>query len=531
MSEAPTGLAAIEAELAGYPTHVVTTKMCEAIFKVLPGAPTMPAYATLEECADAVNPHILPEVLEKARELGEAPGVKQATFAAKSIDTGDTGLTIVTGVRSALSLFLGPKGPGAGSDAQQKTDAALKAVALAYIVTRLIGHEPKERVAILKTMPAGQELLLYFAAVEVALPFTEEVKAAQGRFIADLVEQRSKSIASKLLGVIGQEGITDAEETLVHLTASLDDLAMFVEPHANQLALSVKSVLPAAFGSGDALRDIVAAGADALPAYRYLVARLAMESRLALAKLELMPNIPMEDLSEREPAPVPAPPPVDAALAAPENPFAAPVDSVPENPFGAPPVEAEENPTLMPEEPVDALKLPTETLPPDDRLNGVYMNTTPNGELWLVFTREGVFSGYPPAMSPPDWEAHAAAGHPVGTYDRQGDSVVINWPGGKVTKSELVQETYALVVDGVSCTRCDFALTGQFLSGTWKKRDGEETMTLAADGTYGEGTYALGVGAITWDSDRTEGFYSTLQPSAETPQTLFIGGEAWDLSG
>jgi len=529
----PTGLETIEAELAGYPSHVVTTQMCASVFKVIPGAPKMPLYFTLEECAAAVQPHTIPEVLAKARELGDDPGVGQAAMAAKAIDAGDTGITIVTGVRSALSLFLGSKGPGAGADQQQKTDAALKAVALAFIITRLIGHESKERVQILKSIPAGQELLLYFAAVEIALPFTDEVKASGGTFVAELVEERSKSITNKLLRVLGKQGLADARDALTYLVSTLDDLAMYVEPNANQLALSVKSVLPAAFGSGDSLRDIVAAGADALPAYRYLVARLTLESRLALAKLALMPNIPMEDLSLVEPTPVAAPPPVSPELSAPENPFAAPiVASVPEpEPARTSPLPPSENPTLMPAEPVDAFVLPTETLPPEERLNGVYLHKSPSGELWLVFTREGVFSSEPPATSPPDWRAHIAAGHPVGTYTRDAETVKINWPGGKTTESQMVQETYALVMDGVSCDRCDFALTDQFMAGTWKRRDSEETLTLNDDGTSTAGSYALGVGAITWDGERTESLYSTLQPSSESPETLYIGGIPWDLSG
>jgi len=521
VSDEAAGLAAIEAELAGYPPYVVTTKLCEAIFEVLPGMPKMPSYDSLASCAAAVQPHTLPEVLERARELGSDPGVGRALFAARGIDTGDTGITIVTGVRTALSLFMGDRGPGAGAAQQQKTDAVLKAFGLAFIIQRLIGREPRDRLAVLKSVPAGQELLAYYAAIEIALPFTDEVAQAGGNFVAELVAERTEAISNKLPRVIGKDGFTEAQEALGHLTRTLDDLALFIQPQANQLAERVRSVLPSAFGRGDSLRDLVAAGADALPVYRYLVSRLALETRLALAKIELMPDIPMPDLSLPEPAPVAPPPPVPHALTAPSNPFAAP----------EPEPVAPDGPSLVPPRPSEGFPLPTEELPLERRLNGVYGLLSGDPPKWLVFTKTGVCSTALPPDHQVDWTVLLDGGHPVGTYTRDSSEVVLQWPDGDAQQHEVVVEPYALIVDGTRYARCDFSLVGARLRGRYTRRQSAETLTFHEDGSSSRGPYALGVASIIWNGSESESLYSTLEPSAETPSTLFIGGVGWDASG
>ena len=65
-----------------------------------------------------------------------------------------------------------------------------------------------------------------------------------------------------------------------------------------------------AAGAGD-LFDLVAAGADALPCYRYLCARLAIETSLALAKHERMPEVALPVAQFARPAvSVPEAPPL-----------------------------------------------------------------------------------------------------------------------------------------------------------------------------------------------------------------------------
>jgi hypothetical protein len=269
-------------------------------------------------------------------------------------------------------------------------------------------------------------------------------------------------------------------------------------------------------GGGDSLVDLVAAGADALPAYRYLVARLAMESRLALAKIELMPDIEMEDVTPAPPVPVPPPPPVPPQLGAPSNPFAEPEGMAPDR-AGTPAESAR-------------FMLPSEALPADQRLNGVYGARVGDEDVWFVFTSTGVFSQSLPPTHPADWASLLDGGqHRIGRYVRAGPTVDVHWPDGRESTFQVVVETYVLVIDGEPFDRCDFALADAFLSGTYGRRGGEGTLVLGSDGTSSRGTYSLGVASVRFEGEASESLYSTLKPSAKTPQTLYIGGVAWDL--
>lgn len=525
-TEKPTGNALLDSELAGYGPRSVTVRALEALLKVLPEAPALPTYSSISECASLVYPDVPEDVVHRAIELADDKSVDQALFAAKSLDAGDTGLSILTGIRSAMSLVLGAQGPGRGAKGQQSADAALKALGLAYVLTRLLPTEPAERVRIIKTIPAGQELLLYYGAIEIALPFAEEVASAEGNFVHELVERRSRAMAGKLLGIAGKQGVADAQETLKHLTATLDEVADFVVPHTGALVDSLRSVLPGVLGTGPHLTDVVAAGADALPCYRYLCARVAAESRLALAKLELMPELDMPELpSEQAPAPVAAPPPIPAALAAAglgANPFA---------PMAGPVVDAPPPPPAPAPEPEP---WPTEELPADERLNGVFGRSDGDEHRWLVFTATGLHTTTPPSAPPPvDWDAHVAAGHAVARYGRYGNQVDLRWPDGRTERLEVDRDTYTLTARGAVWQRMDFSLTGQVLDGTWVA-EGRDPLAFAPDGSVHQGdragTYALAVGsiAITWpEGTERWSLFSTLQPSVARADVLWLAGTCW----
>ncbi|NCG18678.1 MAG: hypothetical protein GWP91_06675 [Rhodobacterales bacterium] len=545
----------LDQQLADYKLRSLTARLCDALFKATPGAPGLPNWDSLDDTFASVAPEASADVRARAKALANDAQIDNALFAAKSLDTGDAGITILTGVRSALSLFLGDKGPGAGADDQQKADAALKALGLAYILTQLIPREPAQRVHLLESTDSGLELLLYYVTLEVAVPSPEDVQAANGTFIKDLVAEQSRRVAGKLLGVIGRKGVQDAQETLDAMIDLLDRKALERAPQAGQLAASLQGVLPAVVrGKGPALQDAVAAGADALPAWRYLTARFAAESRVMLAVWEDDPAAEPRPIpaSEKPAAPPPPPPSLPANLAGaataahghpesqhhevaaePENPFAAPAE--PENPFAAP--NAPANPFAEPTpEPEPAPALPTEALPAEHRLNGVYLRSMPWGEMWLVFTREGIFSNFPPANANPDWMAHSDAGHQVGTYRREEEELTIRWPSGKSTTSQIVRDTYSLQIDGEQATRCDFNLAGRVLNGSWRSRDGETQWTFHRNGKFegpdGPGRYQLTTGGIQLErpgqTPHHPTLYTTLQPDPERPDCLWIGGLPFD---
>ncbi len=533
MSEEVAGRAGVERELAGFPPTAVTVKVIQAMLSVLPHSPSLPWYAGVDDAATSVFGGVPDDVLERARALLDDRRVDQAMFAARSIDTGDTGLTIVSGVRSALALFLGSKGPSPLLQ-QQRADAALKALGLAYLLTRLVPRAPEERVALVESVPAGQEILLYYAAIEIALPFAGEVTAAEGTFVTTLVREQGTAIAGKLLGVVGREGVADAQQMLEHLTGLLDRTVLHVLPHTAALADRLRGLMPPALGASGTLSELVATGADALPCYRWLCSRLAVEASLALAKLELMPEVELPTPSSEAPiAAVAPPPPVPEALKPPEDPFAPEAGPEPEpgNPF-APPPDAIVPPESEDAPPPPPMAWPTEDLPEHARLRGAY--AAADGR-WRVFTKEGVFTEAPPDSLDPDWDAHVARGHVTATYRREGEVVTIEHLDGRTERWSTRRDAYTLEIDGTAWRRADFDLTGRTMEGHWS--DGATLLELDHGGAIRlgdrQGRYALGVGsiAISWQGGPTESqpFLSTLRPSSRRPSRIWLAGRAWSL--
>jgi hypothetical protein len=516
-------------ELAAFPPTSVTARVIGALSAAVPGAPGLPPYASVEEAAGAVLGGVPDDVLARAKELLAAPRVDQALFAAKTIDTGDTGLTIVSGVRSAMALFLGKGDRSAAMAQQQRTDAAVKAFGLAYLLTRLLPVPPAERIELVRSVPAGLQLLLYFGAIEVAVPFAAEVEAAGGSFVANLIQSQGRALADKVLAVVGREGAADAQEMLGDVVAELDRAALAAVPHTAALAERIKGLLPAVASSLDVF-DLVAAGVDALPAYRYLVARLAVEASLALAKHEKMPDVPLPKLTlPGEAAAPPPPPPVPVGLTTVvpgEQPAV-------EAEVAAPPVVEEVVPATVPDEADDAPPPPSEPpapgwpttpLPEAQRLRGCWL-IDGDPPRWQIYTVEGVFTDGPPeAPGPVDWDAHAARGHTVALYRRDGGDVVF---GGR--RIPVARDDRSLTVGGERYARTDWDLTGRSLDGRW---DGPEALVLAGDGLAQlgarRGRYELGVGRITFRwSDGTEEprtLLSDLQPSSRAPAVLWLGG-------
>ena len=514
---APSGQAALDAELGRFGPNALTVRLIDALLNALPIDETIEPWRDTQGCC---SHHGASTHLDAIRARWAEPEVGRALFTARSLDAGDTGITVVTGIRTALSLFMKDGGPGVGADAQQQADAALKALGLSFIVASLIPGTPEQRVQRLKHLPTGRALLTTYAAVEMALPLHGGTHIPTVRAIS---EARGKQIAGKLMGVIGRSGLDEAQATLDALIDTLDASVRTVAPHTTQLADTLGAILPkVVHRKGGALADVVAAGADALPIYRYLCSRLATESAV-LQTVWL--NEP-----ERAPETADDTPPKAASPAIPTEPPSVP-DALAAVAAGPPPV---------PDALRGAAAAPDATQPSkptgEHDLGGVWLHETPTGQLWLCFTKDGLFSNAPPIEAKPDWVAHAEAGHAVGTYQRSNDVLTIHWPSGAEATAHLERDTYALTVDGRVFDRADYALTGITLDGTWRERSGEGTLTLHPDGTFshpqGQGRYALGTGAIALGfadgSERTHSFLSTLQPETAHPETIWLAGRPWD---
>lgn len=269
----------VDVMLADFHENNVTVKLVWAIFGAIPGAPVLSSYQSLLEAQLLVLPELPPEALAAAVAHANSAESMAALKVADAIDTGDIGISIYTGLRSALTFFFGDRSKAMETDPQQGADAALKALAIAWMAHTLFPGSVADKVRQLRAVPAGEALLTYFAAVELALPFADDALLASGSIITRLLEKYSGAFA-KLDLAAGAGAAAAAQGMLSELTVPLDGIVRSVAQQTTNIAAAAQKFLPAAIATAGTIAGAAATAADALPVYRYLGARLVTEAAL-----------------------------------------------------------------------------------------------------------------------------------------------------------------------------------------------------------------------------------------------------------
>lgn len=267
----------VETALAGFTESDATVRLLWSLFGAIPGAPSVSFYTSLDEARMLVFPELDDAGLERARALCAQPQAQKALAVADAIDTGDVGISVFTGVRSALTFLFGDKAKALDTDAQQGADAALKLVAIAWMAHTLIPGTVPEKVARLRALPSGEALLTYYAAVELALPFADDVVAGTGSLISRLLNRYGAANKGRLDGAVGEGAEAVAGGMLDALIGPVDTMARAVSEHTQTIATAAQKWLPPALATAGTVAGAVATAADALPIYRLLGARLAAE--------------------------------------------------------------------------------------------------------------------------------------------------------------------------------------------------------------------------------------------------------------
>jgi hypothetical protein len=274
----------VDAALQQFKSDDYTVRLCNAILGVLPFAPEMPSYVTLEGAAQALYPAGGGQVSRRADELASGEGATSALWVANAIDMGDQGIAVLSGLKSALGFFFGEsKQDALETDPQQAIDAGLKLLGLAFMIHKLYPGSVREKVEAFHTTPAGQSLSLYYGAVEIGLPFADNVLSGGGGFVQRLMDRYGGDASAKLGSALGGDAARAAQGTLSELMGPIEGAASKVAPYARSVAEAARSHLPGFMGAADKVAGLVATGADALPVYRYLGARLAAESCVLIA--------------------------------------------------------------------------------------------------------------------------------------------------------------------------------------------------------------------------------------------------------
>ncbi len=274
---APPAPRTVDSALAAFTEDDATVRLLWALFGAIPGAPAVSFYRSLDEARMLVFPDLDDAGLERARALALEPSATRALTVADAIDTGDIGISVFTGVRSALTFFFGDRAKVLDTDAQQGADAALKMVAIAWLTHTLIPGSVPEKVARLRALPSGEALLTYYAAVELALPFADDAVSGAGGLLARLLERYGPANRGRLDGAVGPGAEAVANGILGELVGPVDAMARALSAHAQTIAAAAQQWLPPAIATAGTVAGAVATAADALPIYRLLGARLAAE--------------------------------------------------------------------------------------------------------------------------------------------------------------------------------------------------------------------------------------------------------------
>ena len=265
----------IEGNLASFTETDASVRLIWAVFSVIPGAPPLSFYSSLGEAQMLLYPELPAEGLERAAAFATEPGALRALEVSDFIDKGDVGIAAFSGAAAVFQLFFGDKKKALDTDPQQGADAALKVLAIAYLIHQLIPGSVAEKAALFRGTQAGEALLTWYGAVEIALPFADDAVLAGGSVIGRMVEKYGGGHLAKLDAVGGPGAGANAQAMLGALSGPLDNVIANVSKYTHQIADTAKAYLPPAIATAGTVAGAVATAADALPVYRLLVARLA----------------------------------------------------------------------------------------------------------------------------------------------------------------------------------------------------------------------------------------------------------------
>ncbi|MBL8019525.1 MAG: hypothetical protein JNM27_07675 [Leptospirales bacterium] len=253
-----------------------SVKICSNLFSVVPFAPPFQFYNSMDGAASRLGNA---GALAQANQIAGTEDVQKAVWVADALDTSDKLIAGYAGVKNLLSLFSDtPKARTFESDPQQATDAALKALGLAYMIYRLFPGSVTEKAKHFLEVPAGQEVGLYFAVAEVTLPFADNVAEGGAGLVQKLVSKHKGDIESKFASFAGGDQVKNAVSMLESLVKPLDEYVSKAKQYANPVADKIKQYLPSAMNLADSATGVMATGVDLMPIWSFLGGRLAAEA-------------------------------------------------------------------------------------------------------------------------------------------------------------------------------------------------------------------------------------------------------------
>lgn len=272
----------IDVALAEFKPDDYTPRLVNTLLGVIPGAPTLTPTPSVLGLLTARVGTPTPTQIQQVMAAQAEQDLADILWMGRLIDSGDKGYALFTGLQSVWGLFRGTAG-AADTDVQQRNDAALKAIGLAYIAYNAFPGSVAERAQRFIASENGKALLTYYASVEIALPFADNAVAAGGKFFSGLLAKDGAGQLSRLASMAPGRSLEGAQAMLAQLTGHIDGVVSHAVKYTKPVTQSLAAYVPAVGSAVDVGAGVVANAADVMPVYTYLTARLAAESAVARA--------------------------------------------------------------------------------------------------------------------------------------------------------------------------------------------------------------------------------------------------------
>ncbi|MEQ9365353.1 MAG: hypothetical protein RIF32_13995 [Leptospirales bacterium] len=260
----------------------LTVKLCGGLFGVLPFAPDFKYYFNMKGAAATVGADAA--LAERATSLAARDEFAQAIKVVKALDTIDSGLGVFTGIRNVYSKIKDKERKRTfEADPQQAADAAVKLLGISYMIATLYPGGVSEKVSGFLQTRAGKELALYYASVELALPFTDNLLEGGANMLDNILSAHQGDMEQRFTAFASGTPLSDVQPILFQLKDQITAVLAQVKVYVDPLTARLESFVPQAMNVADSATGAAATAIDMMPAYRFLGARLAAEAAVLRA--------------------------------------------------------------------------------------------------------------------------------------------------------------------------------------------------------------------------------------------------------
>ena len=208
--------------------------------------------------------------------------VDQAWLIASALDSGPAMRAGTHPARFALSLYDGHADWASGLadlEREQGEDATTRLLGLAAIAHLLFGGSPESAAAAFHDHPVGGALLRWWAAVEVALAFSQDGELPVDHVPSELVFSAADHADTQLSALADRATLEAATTILRGWMRGVEDSARGDAGIAGEIAAGVRAALPAlAEASRDALQEEAATFGVYAPMLARLIAEVAPDT-------------------------------------------------------------------------------------------------------------------------------------------------------------------------------------------------------------------------------------------------------------